>query len=301
MLGSARLYERFRRTSVVVAIILAVAVWYFMRLGGQSWQGIVVLVIMGIASEQFPISRGKGTAEVTITAPIHWAAIVLFGPVGAIIIGLAAVLGANMLAWCASALYIRTPESKQTLRKTLSSLSGHWLQRISYPLGYVTDLVVTNSALDAIVVGSAAIVYKLTGGQILTSGYFEQTSFSGVIFGFVCPLALCLLAYFLADEIRFVTAWICSEARPEDTRDWYSFVLRWKLLLLETVPLTWRQYLFLPPITFLLVYLYMHIGFWSGLAVLVPFLSFRLSVQKAVEQEELYLHTVATLGTYMQH
>lgn len=301
MLGSARLYERFRRTSVVVAAIMAATVWYFMRPEGALWQGIIVLAIMGIASEQFPISRGKGTAEVTITAPIHWAAIVLFGPAGAIIIGLASVLGANSLAWGAMLLYCRVPESRRTLRKALSSLSGHWIQRRDYPLRYVADLVITNSALDAVVVGTAALVYHFAHGHVLARGYFERTSVSGVMFGFVCPLALCLLAYFLADEIRFVTAWICSEARPEDTRDWYSFVLRWKLLLMETVPLTWRQYLFLPPVTFLLVYLYMHIGFWSGLAVLVPFLSFRLSVQKAVEQEELYLNTIATLGTYMQH
>ena len=50
-----------------------------------------------------------------------------------------------------------------------------------------------------------------------------------------------------------------------------------------------------------MVYLYAYIGLWSGLCVLWPFLSFRTSVQKAVEQEEIYMETIATLGTYMQH
>lgn len=296
MFGGARLYDKFRRASVTTAIIFMAVMWYYLPPDRHVWNGIIAMSILGIWSELFPIRRGKSTAEVTITAPIHWAAIVLFGPVAAMLVALFALMGGNSISWSSAKLLSKIPESESIFYRLLKALCGQWLTRTEYPIRYVATLVIANSALDAIFVGIAGLTYYIAGGTPLALGLQDVSSVRLII-----PFVASLLAYFIADEARFVTNWLCSESGPEDTYNWYSLVLRWKILLLETVPLTYQQYLLLPPITFLLVFLYMHVGYWSGLVVLGPFLSFRLSVQKAVEQEEIYMSTIATLGTYMQH
>jgi putative nucleotidyltransferase with HDIG domain len=149
--------------------------------------------------------------------------------------------------------------------------------------------------------GLAALAYRAVGGSLNGVELLRGSSAFDVLLHLVIPFFIGVVVYFLADEANFVTTRILIESRPEDTRDWYSYFLRWRILFLEMLQLTWHHYIFLLPVTLLMVYLYAYIGLWSGLCVLWPFLSFRSSVQKAVEQEEVYMDTIATLGTYMQH
>lgn len=303
MVGSARPYDKLRHISVAIAVAMTAIVFILIPPDARAWQGIVALAVLAIGTELLPVNVGKTMATVTITAPIHWTVLVLFGPAAAILVALTASVGASILGWTAARILVMIggSEAKGRLPGMLTGLAGHWVEGVNYPFSWVFSLIVANSALDMIIVGSTALVYRAVGGHVLTVGYFEHNSLGAVTAGFIAPFILSLITFFITDEIRYVTNRICLGNRPEDLRDWYSFVLRCRILLRESVPLTWRPYILLSPITVLLVYLYLHVGVWSGLVVFGPFFSFRLSVQKAVEQEEAYMATIATLGTYMQH
>ena len=301
MLGSGRAYDKFRHASVAVGAAMTAIVCYMVPPDARAWHGIAALTVLAIGAELWPVNVGKSKAEVTITAPIHWTALVLFGPSAAVLVALSSFVGANLLGWLSAKLLLQIRDLPRALGKSVTTLAGQWVGRGNYPLSWVASLVLANAALDVIMVGCAALVYRAAGGATLRPGYFESSSLSAVVIGLIGPFVASLAAYFVADEACYVIQRLCIGSKPHDTRDWYSFVLRCKLLLLESVPLTWSQYLLLPPIMALLVYLYLHVGFWSGLVVFGPFLSFRLSMQKAVEQEEAYMDTIATLGTYMQH
>ncbi|MBI2842090.1 MAG: HD domain-containing protein [Armatimonadetes bacterium] len=302
MVGSSRPYDKFRRASVAVGILMTGAVCYLMPPDAGTWQGIAAFSAFTVLANLRPVSVGKDRVTVTtINAPIHWAVLVLFGPTAVVLVAIIAFAISNLAGWLTARILAGLDCPKQWKRTLLSALAGHWLGRPQYPARWVLSLILSNASLEATMGGCAALAYISAGGVLLSTGYMELVQNHRLFAGFFLPFAASLMTYFVLEEAVYVISRITFEGQPQDTRDWYSFVLRCKLLLLQTVPITGRGYLLLPPITLLLVYLYLHVGAWSGLVVLGPFLSFRLSVQKAVEQQELYLDTIATLGTYMQH
>lgn len=300
MAGTAKPHSKFRYAWVYIGILLTAVMWVWMPPDSRAWQGIAALTILAFLTELLPVDFGKSSLQISITAPINWTAIMLFGPAAAILVAVISFVGASLLGWSFGRMVHTVPCSRGSLGKGLTVLAGPWVER-SYPFFWVLNLVSWNSALDVIMVGGAAVVYLLAGGHILAQGYFESTQFSSLIPQLFLPFMAAIAWYFLVDEARYIAPRMNQPDRRQGIRDWHNFVLRCKVLLLENVPSTGRQYLLLPPISFLLAYLYLHVGFWSGLLVFGPFLSFRLSVQKAVEQEQAYMDTIATLGTYMQH
>jgi putative nucleotidyltransferase with HDIG domain len=186
-------------------------------------------------------------------------------------------------------------------RKPLTVLAGHWMGRADFRFLWAIELIVANTSLDVINVGIAALAYVASGGAVCTQEFFAAASPVALLVKMLLPFAVGLAAYFLVDELRFVTTNIMEETPPKGQKDWYNLVLRWKILFIESVQLTWSQYIFLPPVTLLVIYLYAHVGVLSALVALGPFLSFRLAVQKGVERQRIYMDTIATLGIYMQH
>jgi len=267
-----------------------------------AWSGALLFTLLIIASEFAPVSTTK-SMEVTIAAPIHWTVAALFGPAAALVIAVAPMLFVNLTGWlCARVISENTwglPNS--FLRGVISALAGFWQGRRVYRLSRALQIIGGNAALDAITVGSAALAYRAAGGSANPVELLLSGSASAIILRVIVPFCVCVTTYFFVDEARYVTTRILIENRPEDTKDWYGFVLRFRILLLESVRLTYSQYLVLPPVSLLMIYLYAHIGLLSGFVVLGPVLSLRLSVQKAVERQQVFMDTVATLGTYMQH
>lgn len=187
------------------------------------------------------------------------------------------------------------------LQNALATIAGPWEDRAEYPAQWVIQQILSNASQDAIAVGAAAIIYNAIGGNIATHEVLVSVPVAEIFTHFIIPFFIAVLAYLLIDEVRLIMAIILGENRPEDTRDWYSFFLRCKMLLIESLPVAAGQYLLLPPVTLLMLYLYVHVGLISGLVVVGPFLALRSAVQKSVEQQQLYMDTIATLGTYMQH
>jgi putative nucleotidyltransferase with HDIG domain len=228
---------------------------------------------------------------------------IIFGPFVTMAVAACSYAAVNLAGYFSGKYLLRrgTDETPGMFGRVLAFLAGSWEGRTQYPVLWAIKVISTNCALEAVLAGSAAVAYSAAGGAIGPGKLLAGGSTSSIILHLVIPFLVGIGTYFLVDEARFVTGRIVVENRPEDTRDWYSFMLRWKMLLIETVPLSWRQYIFLPPITVLLVFLYIHLGGWSGLVVLGPFLAFRLSILRSVEQKQVYLDTIAALGTYMQH
>lgn len=286
----------------MAAFAMMVAVYYAIPPGSGDWIGVLAFAAVALLSELAPVSVRTNFAEVTITLPIIWATMLLYGPFTAMAVAAIAFFTASFIGWTSAMISKHVSEERFSgkLRGVLSAIAGPWKDRIDYPIGWMFRSIFTNTGLEMISVGCAAVTYHLVGG-VKVAGSISSASSADILFRIVLPFFAGVAANFLVDEAKLVTTWILGENRPEDTKDWYSFFLRWRILLRETVPLTWRQYLLLPLVTLLMVYLYVHVGFWSGLVVLGPFLSFRLSVQRAVEQQAVYMDTIATLGTYMQH
>ena len=284
-------------------MVMTAVVYWFMPPAANVWHGALVFGILAVASELKPVSIRGSMADVTISVPVYIGALVLFGPLPAMAVAAIAVFGANLIArGCAQLLQIPAmSRSGGWLLGTIRDLAGPWEGRANYPLLWTFNLIGGNAALDVINVGLAAVAYKIAGGTNATLQFFTDSSAPVFIMGLVVPFFIAVTVHFLVDEARFVIMGILAENRPEDLRDWYSFFLRWRIIFIQSVGMLSSQYLILPPITFLMIYLYVHLGVASGLVVLGPFLSLRLVVQKAVEQERVYLDTIATLATYMQH
>lgn len=303
-MGSSKsAYQMFWRVNVVLSIAVGVGLWLLMPPAAEAWRGALPFLAILIGLEILPVSAKAHAAEFTLTAPIYWAAVTLFGPFITMLMAAIAYATVQSTSWVCARYVAASGESHPDglIWSAVSLLAGFWGNRAEYPVLWSMKLIVLNIALTSLLAGIPAIIYTSASGIVGVSHLQDHLTLVRAILHVFMPFVAGIGTCFLVDGVQYVTARIVSENRPEDTRDWYSFVLRWKMLLLETVPLTWRQYLLLPPITVLLVYLYIHLGAWAGLVVLGPFLTFRLSVQKAVEQQQIYLDTVAMLGTYMQH
>ncbi len=296
-------YDLYCRISIVLALAMACAAYSAVPPRPNAWAGMLAFLLLAICAELMPVSIRSNQTEIVISSPIHWVAMLLYGPFVATAVAVTAYGAVNVTAWLSGRYFLKHGSDGKTgiFRDILAFLAGYWGGRADYPARWALKLISANCASHAILACSAAAVYLLAGGIIGAHNLLASASTWMVMLQVIFPFMLSVGAYFLVDESLYVIVIIVFENRPEDFRDWYSFALRWKMLFVDTVPLSRRQYLFLPPITLLLVYLYIHLGVWSGLVILGPFFAFRLSVQKSVEQQQVYLDTIAALGTYMQH
>ncbi|MEN6373088.1 MAG: HD domain-containing phosphohydrolase [Armatimonadota bacterium] len=304
MASSKRSFHLFYRGSIVTAVAIAVVMLWVIPPEAGVWKGALAFAILAIWSELTPITVPHGLGEVTISVPMHWAAMVLFGPVLAMLVAAIPLPVVNITGWvCARWLKNHESDTGTTrLHSIIRTLAGAWEGRANYPFFWALEIIIANTALDVINVGLAALAYRCVGGHVLDQRYFMSASNSMLFLHAALPFLVGIITYFIVDEARCAAAALVNEPQsPKKGSDWYSFVLRLKILLLGSVRLTWSQYLLLPPVTVLLIYLYLHVGILSGLVALGPFLSLRLAVQRAVEREKMYMDTIATLGTYMQH
>jgi|YelNatPaOPRAMG01_1025707.scaffolds.fasta_scaffold20929_1 putative nucleotidyltransferase with HDIG domain len=301
--GNKRQYQLFYRASIIAAILAVIGVYFAVPPSAGAWKGALVFALFAIVSEFMPVNLRGNMGYVTITVPIHWASMVLFGPFLAMLSAAIPVPAVNLTGWTCANLLAKKPDAAFVVRfrRMLTALAGHWQERADYPFAWTFEIIIANTALDVLNVGAAALAYTATGGILGTREFFSSASLETLAIHLFLPFFAGLVAYFLFDELRFVTANLLDEGIPQGRRDWYNFVLSWKILLIESVQLTWTQYIFLPPVTFLVIYLYVHVGVLSGLVALGPFLSLRLAYQKDVERQKVFRDTVATLGTYMQH
>lgn len=304
MAVSRRSFQLFYRGAIVTAVVMAVLMQWAIPPEAGVWKGALALALLAVWSELMPIALPSGLGEATISVPLHCAAMVLFGPtlamlVAAIPLPLVKITGLLSSRWLKKC---DSDSGKGWLRGILRTLAASWEGRDNYQLIWALEIITSNTALDVITVGLAALAYIGAGGQVLSREYLLSESNGALLIHIIFPFLIGVIVYFIADEIRWCAATILNDRRPvKDGNDWYSIVLTWKILLLKNIRLTWSQYILLPPVTFLLIYLYLHVGILSGLVALGPLLSLRLAMQRAVEREKMYMDTIATLGTYMQH
>lgn len=301
--SNKRLYHLFYRFSIVAALAMVAAVYALKPPSQDAWAGAIAFALLAIVSEFMPVNLSGNLGYITISVLIHWAAMVLFGPFLAMMTAAIPVPVVNITGWlCANAIerYPTNPVVSK-LRRPLAALAGPWEGRSNYPFFWALEIIIANTSLDVIHVGIAALAYSACSGSFGTHQFFATASAGVFVIKMLLPFIIGLAVYFLVDEIRFVATNILEESQTYSHKDWYNLVLGWKILLLESVRLTWSQYILLPPVTFLVIYLYAHVGILSGLVTLGPFLSLRLAVQKSVERQRMFMDTVATLGTYMQH
>jgi len=303
MAGSKRSYHLFYRGSIIAAVALIAVVCSVMPSEAGAWRGALAFALLAVCSEFMPIALPRGLGWVTISVPMHWAAMVLFGPALAMLVAAIPVPVVNIIGWTC-ARWLKKHESKgknNKIHSLIRALAGPWVNRLEYPLFWALEITIANTALDVLNVGLAVLAYNAVGGQICSVTFFKAASTTQLLTRVVLPFMFGVIIYFLVDEMRCVISAILGESKTSGKKDWYSTFVRWKLLFIGSVQLTWSQYLLFPPVTFLVIYLYLHVGILSGLVALGPFLSLRLAVQRAVEREKMYMDTIATLATYMQH
>lgn len=288
---------------MIVAMIMFAVVYFAIPPEADAWQGAVAFAIFAMWSEFMPIMLPRGLGEIVISVPMHWAAMVLFGPFLAMFVAAVPLPVVNITGWI-SARWLKYHEPKQTNSKLfglIRIIAGPWEGRSEYPFLWALEIIVANTALDMINVGIAALAYIGAGGYVCNQTLISSISIPQMVLHVVIPFIVGVIVYFIVDEIRCVIAALMRETETPRKKDWYNLVTRWKILLISSIKLTWTQYLLLPPVTILLIFLYLHVGILSGLVALGPFLSLRLAVQRAVEREKMYMDTIATLATYMQH
>ncbi len=272
----------------------------------------IPFVALAIAMELSPVLIRDAYTEVAVTFPVLWAAVLLTGyQTGALVAG-ASLIIANLIAYPSAVLAAKwgallVPSSWSTSRTKrkpllalLTRLAGNWTGRHDYPFTYVLTLISYNALSYVFLIGLAGLVYKQIGGIILDQNVISGLNWS-TLPSVLWPLVVSLFVYVALDAIHYSAHDAILNLGKGSTFSWRSFVLNWRMGILQYLPVTARNYAFLAPFSFFLAVLYALWGPFSFIVLLIPFYAAKNTLRLTMEQWRTYRDTVTTLGTLMQH
>jgi putative nucleotidyltransferase with HDIG domain len=159
---------------------------------------------------------------------------------------------------------------------------------VMYAAAYIAGLVLE--------VAPAGLAYYLLGGRFLIDGGTDLAVLPHFVFPF-----LGLVATSTAVHVGQYALLASSVDPIPGTRGISGFLLRARLVLVETAMPIGRGQLFLSVVALLVAYLYWQIGVLGFVLAITPVLALRDFFSQWVEEKTAYLNTITTLATYMQH
>lgn len=295
-------YNLFRRGVFAVWVLLVVVTYLTSTSYHVNWTHFAFFLILAAVCESMPVHVAKGR-EITLVPLVIWAAMLIHPPFHIMMIAFLAASLVNGAKWVFARLH--HSYTKDSVEDRLSSnwflfklthvLASNWADRHEYPLRHVLSLLQFHASTAAIYAGAAGLAYVASDGRpLMVDGDAAISLAHNVV-----PLLAAVAVYFALDHSVFAAMCVFWENRPEYTHFWRSWFLRWRIHLLQAVPMAMR-YLLIAVLALTLAWLFASHGPIFVAALILPMYFIGHSMKQTVQMEQAYRETITGLGTYVQ-